>query len=140
MARSCGKYEKTQPGFQWRYSYLWVPAAFFLVEAFAFIWLQPEEMWPLLFGGLWAVILGGILWLLPGKGSRTVFAVLYGFFAIYTVVQTGYYQLFSEMMWLSEFRYASEGSDYFSILLHYPVLWFLGILGLLILGGFLVWK
>ena len=140
MAIIIGKYEKRQPKRLQRCPYLLVPLAFFLMEVFGFSWLQPEKDWPLLFGALWAVMLGGLLRLLPEKGSRMGFAGLYGFFIVYTVGQTGYYQLFSEMMWLSEFRYASEGSDYFDILLHYPIGWFVWILGLLILGIFIVWK
>jgi len=122
-----------------------VPLAFFLVELFAFLYLQGEERtvsgpWPLCFGGLWAVILGGLLYLLPRKGSRILFGILFGAALVYSVGQTGYFQLFSEMMWLSEFRYASEGSDYLDVLLSYPPGWFIWIAGLLALGIVLIWK
>ena len=140
MSAATGKYEKKQIKSQVCCPYLLVPLAFFLIEVFAYFWLQPGEIWPLRFGTLWAVILGCLLRLLPQKGSRIGFGILYGFFLVYTVGQTGYYHLFSEMMWLSEFRYASEGSDYFDILLHYPVGWFLWILGLLAFGIIIVWK
>ena len=49
------------------------------------------------------------------------------------------------MMWLSDFRYASEGSDYFSVLLSYPIGWWLGLAalavqGIVILVKFPRWK
>lgn len=140
MSVTTGKYEKTRTKSQVRCPYLLVPLAFFLMELFAYSWLQPGASWPLRFGALWAVILGGALRLLPEKGSRIGFAVLYSASMVYAVGQTGYYQLFSEMMWLSEFKYASEGSDYFDIILNYPAAWFLWILGLLALGVIIVWK
>ena len=140
MTKTQGKYLKRQPKEAWCCPYILVPLSFFLLEVFGCSYLQPKDSWPLIFGGLWAVILGGLLRLLPEKGSRVAFALLYGASIIYTVGQTGYYQLFSEMMWLSEFRYASEGSDYLDILLSYPGSWFVWILGLVILGLLLVWK
>ena len=140
MTKTQGKYLKRQPKEAWCCPYILVPLSFFLMEVFACSYLQPKDSWPLIFGGLWAVILGGLLRLLPQKGSRIAFAILYGASIVYTVGQTGYYQLFSEMMWLSEFRYASEGSDYLDILLSYPGSWFVWILGLMILGLFLMWK
>ena len=54
--------------------------------------------------------------------------------------QTGYYLLFSKMMWVSEFRYASEGADYLDVIFGYPAAWFVWIFLLIALGGFLVWK
>jgi len=146
MAAKPGKYEKRAPKDSKRCPYILVPLAFFLVEVFAFLYLQPgavlseQAMWPLVFGGLWAVILGGFLRLLPQKGSRVGYGLLYGGAIVYSVGQTGYYLLFSEMMWLSEFRYASEGVDYLDVLLSYPPGWFLWILGLLGLGVLLLWK
>lgn len=146
MAPITGKYEQKTKMQTGRCPFLLLPLAFFLVEVFAFLYLRPEasfevqDLWPLAFGGLWAVMLGGFLGLLPGKGSRIGFGLLYGGAIVYAVGQTGYYQLFSEMMWLSEFRYASEGSDYLDVLLSYPPDWFCWILGLLGLGGLLLWR
>ena len=140
MVTITGKFEKKRelhvPGF------LLPIAAFFLMEVFAFSYLNPEEapLWPLAFGFLWSVMLGCILCILPRQGSRVLFGLLYGGILIYTVGQTGYYQLFSEMMWLSEFQYASEGKDYLDVLLGYPIHWFVWILGLLGLGVVLVWR
>lgn len=113
-----------------------IPLAFFAVEAFgwAFLGGSTGTKWPLVFGLLWAVMLSGAVLGIPAKAGRIVFGLVYGLCAIYAVVETGYYILFKEMMWLSDFRYASEGSDYFSVLLSYPIHWWLGILALIGLG------
>ena len=114
-----------------------VPLSFFLTEVFAFFFLsldtedfQWAQLWPLAFGALWAAILSGIVRLFPVKIGRVVYGILYFATAVYAAVETGYFYLFSEMMWLSDFRYASEGSDYFSVLLSYPAGWWLGLAAL----------
>ena len=132
---------------------LWtVGASFFLIELFSFSYLtQIDEMpvwqyifrtgalgdvsfWPLAFGVLWAVLLTGIVRALPRKASRIVYGCVYFPVLIYAAVETGYFQLFRQMMWLSDFRYASEGADYFSVLLAYPIHWWLCILLLAAVG------
>jgi len=124
-----------------------LPLSFFLAECFAFVFLSldPEhfaldQMWPLAFGALWAGILGGILRVLPGKVARIAYGVLYLLLLVYVGFQTGYFLLFDQMMWISEFLYASEGSDYASVLLSYPAFWWIGILGLIGFGAVLVWR
>jgi len=123
-----------------------LPAAVFLIEFFAFLYLREgsamngSAWWPLPFGGLWSVILGGVLRLVPRKIGRVLFAAVYLCAVVYSVGQTGYYLLFSEMMWLSEFRYASEGADYLDVLTNYPLSWFLWVIGLVVLGILLVWR
>ena len=128
-----GIYEKTavKKGARRRTAPFWLlPVSFFLVELFAFFFLswKPKDgsaaqLWPLAFGALWAVLLSAIVRLLPAKAGRIVYASLYGLITVYASVQTGYYILFGEMMWLSDFRYASEGADYASVLLSYPLAW-----------------
>ena len=122
-----------------RTHFLFLPLSFFLVEVFAFFFLSLNteefrlaQLWPLAFGALWAAILSGFVRLFPAKAGRVVYGILYFVAAIYAAVQTGYFYLFSEMMWLSDFRYASEGSDYFSVLLSYPMGWWLGLAALAI--------
>ena len=124
-----------------------VPASFFLVECFAFLFLGLDaesfewtQLWPLAFGILWAGILGGILRVLPRKAARIGYGVLYLLCLVYAGFQTGYYIMFEQMMWISEFLYASEGSDYASVLLSYPAFWWVGILGLIGFGALLLWK
>lgn len=135
-----------------RIHFLFLPLSFFLVEVFAFLFLSLNteefrlaQLWPLAFGALWAAILSGFARLFPAKAGRVVYGILYFVAAIYAAVQTGYFYLFSEMMWLSDFRYASEGSDYFSVLLSYPIGWWLGLAalavqGIVILVKFPRWK
>lgn len=135
-----------------RIHFLFLPLSFFLVEVFAFLFLSLNteefrlaQLWPLAFGALWAAILSGFVRLFPSKAGRVVYGILYFVAAIYAAVQTGYFYLFSEMMWLSDFRYASEGSDYFSVLLSYPMGWWLGLAalavqGIVILVKFPRWK
>ncbi len=126
--------------------YLFVLLSFFLVEAFAACFLSvtgdfsKSQLWPLNFGFLWAVILGGVLRILPCGAARIGYGIAYFLSVIYAGVQTGYYLLFSQMMWLSDFRYASEGADYADVILAYPMGWFLGLAGLFALGGLLLWK
>ena len=125
-----------------RIHFLFLPLSFFLVEVFAFLFLSLNteefrlaQLWPLAFGALWAAILSGFVRLFPAKAGRVVYGILYFVAAIYAAVQTGYFYLFSEMMWLSDFRYASEGSDYFSVLLSYPIGWWLGLAALMAQDG-----
>lgn len=117
------------------------PVSFFLIEVFAFFFLRDsrmplevKELWPLAFGLLWSLLLWSLCRMIPGKGGRILYGILYFIAFLYAGIQTGYYLLFSEMMWLSDFRYASEGSDYFSVLLDYPIAWWLSLAALLGLG------
>lgn len=120
--------------------------SFFAVELFAFFFLSLNEafemaqLWPLAFGCLWAVILGALLTLLPNRAARVIYGVAYFLMVVYAGVQTGYHLMFSQMMWLSDFRYASEGADYADVLLSYPLGWWLGLAGLIGLGILIVWK
>lgn len=118
-----------------------VPLSFFLIEMFAFRYLQPmdwafasDQLWPLAFGGLWSVMLGFGLRIFHWKAACVLYGISYFASLLYAVVQTGYYYLFQEMMWFSDFLYASEGTDYLDVLLGYPADWFVWILGLLLLG------
>lgn len=142
MGELRGKYAAQQKKKNVLYAVL--PLSFFLIEGFAFMFLRQTEAslncWPLAFGVLWAMILPGIVLLLPRKLSRVIYGILYYVFFAYAVVQTGYFLLFRSMMWTSDFRYASEGSDYFSVLLSYPLSWWAGILFLAALGGIVIWK
>lgn len=126
----------------WTMPFWTIPVAFALVELFGFSFLydRGDQPWPLAFGAFWAVFLTGIVRLLPQKAGRVTFGILYFLAVAYTVVQTGYYILFREMMWISDFRYASEGSAFFDVLLQYPLAWWLMLLGLIALGVLLVVK
>jgi len=135
-----GQYSRKQ--LKWTMPFWLIPVAFFLIEGYAFLFLLDEviDWWPIAFGALWTGILSGIVFLVPRKTGRVLFGVCYGTFLAYTTAQTGYYILFRQMLWVSEFRYASEGSAFFSVLLQYPVGWWLYLIGLLGLGVLLVWR
>ena len=145
MAKYTGKYLKDTSAPAWKCPYLMIPLFFIVTELFAYLFLIPEtendrNLWPLGFGVLWAVVISAALRMLPSKVGRIGFAVAAMVSLIYSVGQTGYYLLFSEMMWLSDFRFASEGMDYLDVLLSYPVGWFAWVAGLIGFGAVLLWK
>ena len=120
-----------------------VPVSFFLIEAFAFAFLGTGDdlsLWPLAFGLLWAGLLTGLCRILPGLGGQIAYGILYFIPAVYAIIQTGYFLIFGEMIWLTDLRYASEGSDYFNVILGFPLGWWLGVIVLLGLGVVMVWK
>jgi len=140
---------KIKQWLKWLFSHrfgLWIlPLAFFLIELFAFCFLSVSgkdviSWWPLAFGGAWALLMTGLVWMLPGKAGRIFFGISYFLAVIYSAVQTGYYILFKQMMWISDFRYVSEGSSFFSVLLEYPLGWWAFLLGLLALGAVILWR
>lgn len=143
MSRYCGKYIKHAPEEKKGLPLLLVFVSFLLVELFGLAFLLPDgekEIFPLLFGLLWCGILTALVSLLPGILSRILYGLTYFLTAVYAGFQTGYYLLFSEMMWLSDFRYASEGADYADVLLTYPAGWWLGIIGMIFQGIVILWK
>ena len=126
---------------KWRLPFFVLPVAYFLIEVFAFTFLRAEgNYWPLAFGGLWALLFTGICLALPELVGRIFFCVTYGMAILYTAAQTGYYIMFRQMMWVVEFRYASEGSEFFSVLLQYPWIWWGFMLLLVGIGTFIVIK
>ena len=137
-----GKYERGKKPARKGLPFFAVPVCFLLIEVFGFCFLGFRESltlqdhWPLAFGLVWALLLSFVIRLLPNKAGRVVFGTVYLLSLVYAGFQTGYYYLFGEMMWLSEFLYASEGADYAGVLLSYPVSWYLSILGLLAAGGY----
>ena len=147
MSGYTGKYKKAKDG-RISVTFLLIPLSFALVELFGLCFLLPEGEqgnFPVTFGLLWTCIISGILFLLPRVTARILYGISYFLSAVYAGFQTGYYLLFSEMLWLSDFRYAAEGADYADVLLTYPIFWWLGILiliaqGVLILWKFPVWK
>ena len=142
MSRYSGKYHIQKTDAHKHLPFLLIPVSFFLIELFGVCFLMPEgeeATYPLLFGLLWSGAASGALLLLPALAARIAFGILYFFSAVYAGFQTGYYLLFSEMMWLSDFRYAAEGSDYADMLLTYPLAWWLGIFGMIALGILILW-
>lgn len=146
MGRYNGKFSKTQENEKKGLPFLLTFLSFLLIEVFGLFFLSLTgkfswtQLWPLLFGLLWTIMLSCILRLLPCRAARVGYGILYFLSLIYAAVQTGYYILFSEMMWLSDFRYASEGTDYADVLLSYPIGWWLSIAGLALLGILIIRK
>lgn len=124
--------------------FLWLVAfalPFFLIELFTFILLQPAEGTVLAFAALWALLLSSVLLLLPRQVSRILFGVLYYVLLIWAVAQAGYYQVFGKLMWLSTIAYAGEGATFLNdVLSSFPVLWWIGSILMLVLGGLVIWK
>lgn len=141
------KYMAKKNRASWSVPFFFLPLSYFLIELFGFFFLSYDaqsadaaQLWPLTFGGLWAILLSGLLRLLPGKAARIAYGITYLFMLVYAGFQTGYHILFSEMMWLSDFLYATEGAAYADVLLSYPLGWWLSIPALIALGVLMVWK
>lgn len=114
---------------------------YFLVEIFACLILKPPTLLPLAFSGAWAVLLTAICFALPKVAGRLVYGVSYYIFALWTAAQTGYFQMFGKIMWLSDIRYADEGAGYADVLLGFSALWWVGLVvlvGLGVVGIFLI--
>ena len=118
-----------------------IGASFLLIEIFAFFVLSLDvdgfswqQLWPLAFGLLWAGLVGSICRLLSGKAARIGYGILYFLCLLYVGFQTGYFIMFGQMMWITEFLYAAEGSDYASVLLTYPIFWWVGMISLVGFG------
>ncbi len=159
MVLSSGKYLRKERILSKPLPLAALPVSFFLIELLAFCFLCAPEgerivspaswgadkltwasLWPLAFGLIWSVLLTALVRLLPGRASRIGYGICYYLFLLYALVQTGYFLLFRDMIWLSDFRYASEGSDYLDVLLQYPLLWWLSIPLFFALGGLILWK
>ena len=143
MSRYRGKYEKQTSAEKKGLPYVLIPLSFLMIELFGLCFLLPEGekgTFPLAFGVLWSGAISGTLFLLPALAARILYGIAYFLSAVYAGFQTGYYLLFSGMLWLSDFRYASEGADYADVLLTYPVFWWLGILGMILQGILILWR
>ena len=149
MPRYAGKFQSRSAKQRRPLPFVFVFLSFFLIEVFAFPFLSTTteedawsffryigyadenlnsvDFWPLAFGLVWAALLAGIVWFLPWRAARILYGCFYFFFLIYAIVQTGFFLMFHEMLWFSEFNYASEGADYLDVLLSYPIVWWLGI-------------
>ena len=104
-----------------------VPLSYFLAEAFAALLLRPTTGLPLAFGLCWAAILSAITLCLPRLPGRIFYGLTYFFISLWTIAQTGYDQMFSKLMWLTDIRYAAEGAGYINVLLGFSWLWWISI-------------
>lgn len=104
-----------------------VPLSYLLTEAFAALLLRPTTGLPLAFGLCWAAILSAITLCLPRLPGRIFYGLTYFFISLWTIAQTGYDQMFSKLMWLTDIRYAAEGAGYINVLLGFSWLWWISI-------------
>ena len=110
--------------------------SYFLVEYYAYLQLQPEDLMVLAFGGVWAVLLTALVLCLPKRAGRIVYGISYFLITAWTMGQTGYYQTFDKLMWLTDMLYVDEGAVFFwDVLVNFSALWWFGGLALLGLGA-----
>lgn len=110
-------------------------ASFFLIEGLAYYLLHPVGRTAIAFGGLWALMLTCLILYLPRTAGRIVYGILYYFMLLWTLAQSGYYGVFSKMMWLSTVGYAGEGATFLGdVITQFPALWWIGAIALLTVG------
>lgn len=104
--------------------YLLIVVSFFVLD----FWLRYTtkriglydiyELAPNLFTIAWAVLLTGVVTLIPSRlAGRIVYGIAYYVFAIYSVAQNVYFQIFGKFLYFSDFVYAGEAGDYADIVL-----------------------
>ena len=121
-------------------SFLIPVAGFFAIELYAFVLLQAGNGITLLFGLMWALLLGGILFAIPRKISRILFGIAYYVIGLWTVAQLGYYQIFGKLMWLTSARFAGEGAEFLGGLLsNFSVLFWILTALLIGIGVVILW-
>lgn len=114
--------------------------SYFLIECLGALLMKAQDPMVLVFGALWAGLLTAIVWALPRLAGRIVYGFSYFTMLIWMMAQTGYYELFRKMMWLSDIFFAGEGADYLgSVLAGFPALWWIGGLLLIGLGVIIIW-
>ena len=114
---------------------LYLSLPLFLVEVLAYVLLDPESMAGFAFGALWSVLLSSLILLLPRRGGRVVYGIVYYVMTLWTLAQVGYFQVFQKMMWLSVILYAGEGATFLGdVLQSFPFMWWLGGILMLLLG------
>ena len=131
MLRSAGN-------FFWKL--LLLSAAYFLIELLAAWILMPDSLFGLAFGAFWALLLSAICLILPRRAGRILFGFSYYLGLLWTLAQTGYYQVFHRMMWLGDVFYAGEGAGFFDeVLSGFSPVWWLGAAALIGVGILVLW-
>ena len=116
-----------------------VALSYFLVECYAYVILQPGDLMGLAFGGAWALLLAALVLCLPKLAGRITYGVSYYLIAGWTIGQTGYYQTFGKIMWLTDLFYLDEGAVFLGdVLSGFSVTWWIGAVALLAFGGVLI--
>lgn len=68
----------------------------------------------MVFTGCWALLLTGLISLLPRRGRRIAMGVLGGFFALLTVLHGVMYNVFGHFFSFSDMNFAGDGARFFS--------------------------
>ncbi len=124
-------FKKLKPSAAW----LLPGVSYFLVELLALGLLGTGNWSGPVFGLLWALLLSCVVLLLPRLAGRIFYGITYYFMLLWTLAQTGYFSVFSRMMWLSGILFAGDGAPYLTeVLGSFPVLWWIGGFLLLALG------
>lgn len=122
--------------------YLYIIFSFMVLDA----WLRVVTRWlgyysiyevaPNLFTGCWSVLLVIIVMSISKKMlRRIVYAIFYYFWMVYAIVQYGAYLILGKFLFLSDFMYAGEGTDYVSYILDFlDVQFILQIVVLIMIG------
>ena len=129
--------EKFKPSARW----LLPMVSYFLLELFALCLLGTGNWSGPVFGLLWAILLSSIVILLPKLAGRIFYGISYYCMLLWTLAQTGYFNVFGRMMWLSGIFFAGDGAPYLTeVLVSFPVFWWIGGLLLLALGVVVIWR
>ena len=112
-----------------------VAVSYFLVECYAHILFRPGDWMGLAFSAAWAVLLGALALCLPKLAGRIAYGVTYFAIVGWTIGQTGYYQTFGKMMWLTDLFYLDEGAVFLGdVLGSFSPAWWIGGIVLIALG------
>lgn len=113
----------------------------FLTELLCYFLMRPTENWALVFGALWAVILACVVLILPRFAGRILYGVVFYITFLWSIMQSGYYQVFGKLMWLSTLSYAGEAAGFVDdVLGGFTPLWWVSLFGMLLLGGLILWR
>ena len=86
MDRTHGLIEREKKQIKrWSVPVFFLAVSFFVLEVFSYFFLGRESEWPLRFGLYWAILLTGLIRLLPGKAGRIAYGVIYFLFYAYAV-------------------------------------------------------
>ena len=119
---------------------LLLASAYFLIELLAAWILMPDSLFGLAFGACWALLMAAICLVLPRLAGRITFGITYYFSLLWTLAQTGYYQVFRRMMWLGDVFYAGEGAGFLGdVLGGFSPVWWLGAVVLIGVGVLVLW-
>lgn len=70
------------------------------------------ELAPSLFSLCWIAVFIVVLSLIPRKAGQIIYAILFGVWSIYAVIQYAYFLIFNKFFFLSDVLNASEGGNY----------------------------